>query len=64
MVTEFLQLIQKIIEIFDRLKSSSQSDRQLIAAHLHKVGDCLVEISDAVREGKPHSVKWGELRKL
>lgn len=62
MVTEFLQLIQKIIEIFDRLKSSSQSDRQLIAAHLHKVGDCLVEISDAVREGKPHSVKWGELK--
>ncbi len=62
MVTEFLQLIQKIIEIFDRLKNSSQSDRQLVAAHLHKVGDCLVEIANAAREGKPYSAKWGELK--
>jgi TRAP-type mannitol/chloroaromatic compound transport system substrate-binding protein len=62
MVTEFLQLISKLIEIFDQLKNSSQSDRQLVADHLHKVGDCLVEIADAARKGEPHSVKWGELK--
>ena len=62
MIKDFLELIQTLIEIADRLKGSSQSDRQAVAEYFHNVGDCLVKIADAAREGQPHSVKWGELK--
>jgi TRAP-type mannitol/chloroaromatic compound transport system substrate-binding protein len=58
----FSEIVTKLFEYSDRMKQSKDEDRQRIVNYFQSVGDCLLGIAEALRNGNPHHGKWGELQ--
>jgi TRAP-type mannitol/chloroaromatic compound transport system substrate-binding protein len=61
MLADFLQFITKLIEVGERMSSSSKVDRQRIATYFQQVSQCMLEIAEGVKKGNSRAEKWGEL---
>ena len=60
MLADFLQFITKLIEVGERMSSSSKVDRQRIATYFQQVSQCMLEIAEGVKKGNSRAEKWGE----